>query len=238
MRLFLLICLCVIPQAVAASGFTYAGLPENAKQNLPLLGEYVARKWPEVRYPHFLPAQIEKETCITLKHSKCWTSRAELKTKREYGWGFGQFTIAYNADGTERFNAFKDVKRLDPELARWDFDKNRFDTRYNMLAFVVRNKHDYYSITGAADELTRHAFRLSAYNGGRGGLLKDRRLCGATSGCNPALWFGHVEKTSYKSRVAYKGYGKSFYQVNREYVSSIIYQRSPKYEKFFTEEHP
>lgn len=211
-------------------------LPPNAEKNLPILGAYLKLKWPDVSYPHFLPAQIEKETCITLRHSKCWTPHAELRTKREYGWGFGQFTIAYNADGSERFNAFKEVKRLDRDLAEWDFDTNRFDVRLNMLAFVVRNKHDYYSITGARDELNRHAFRLSAYNGGRGGLLKDRRLCKATKGCDQSVWFGHVENTSYKNKVAAKGYGKSWFDINREYVRTIVYQRSPKYEKFFTQD--
>lgn len=234
---WILLACCLLPYSASAQLSPSAAknsLPENALKNGPLLVEMLKEKWPSVTYPEFNFGQIEKETCITLKHSKCWTERAELKTTREYGFGFGQFTIAYNKDGRERFNAFKEVKRLDKDLQGWSFE-DRFDKRYNMMAFVVRSKHDYYSITGAADDLSRHAFRLSAYNGGRGGLLQDRRLCKATIGCDPSIWFGHVQHTSYKSRVAQKGYGKSWYQVNREYVSSIIYDRSPKYRRFFTD---
>lgn len=210
----------------------YAQVPPAATKNLPILAQHIRSKWPQYKFPHFIAAQIEQETCISLKSSKCWTSRAELKTKREYGFSFGQFTIAYNADGSERFNAFEDVKKLDRDLRGWDF-KDRYDENYGLMAVVVRDRSEHGYVTGAATELDQAAFAFSAYNGGRGSVLKDRRFCKTQPGCDPNRWFGNVEKYSYKPRTVTKGYGKSFFEINREYVSNILRVRSVKYADLF-----
>ncbi len=207
-------------------------LPPNAVKNLPLLKEAIAAKWPQYQFPHFIAAQIQQETCISLKHSKCWTSRAELKTSREWGVSYGQFTIAYNADGSERFNAFEDVKKLDKDLASWDFN-NRYDEKYGMLALVVRDRSEHAYATGAATLLDQAAFAFSAYNGGRGSVLRDRRFCKTQPGCDPNVWFGNVEKYSYKAKTAVKGYGKSFFEINREYVNNIENKIGPVYKPHF-----
>ena len=59
--------------------------------------------------------------------------------------------------------------------------------------------------------------------------MSDRRVCQATAGCDPGRWFGHVEKTSLKARAAIKGYGKSFFDINREYVVNVLQVRRSKY---------
>ncbi len=209
----------------------YAGLPPGAVQNLPLLASTVEAKWPNVPRPSTLAGQIEQETCISLTHSKCFTSRAELKTSREWGVSFGQFTIAYDAKGKERFNAFEDVKKLDRELAAWQFS-DRYNEKYGMMAFVVRMHSEFDWAKGAQDFTSQQAFALSGYNGGRGGVIQDRRLCAATKGCNPNVWYDNVEKTSYKSRIAPKGYGQSLYNINRGYVDNVQNKRSKKYVPF------
>lgn len=209
----------------------FAGLPPGAVQNLPLLASTVEAKWPNAPRPSTLAGQIEQETCISLTHSKCFTSRAELKTSREWGVSFGQFTIAYDAKGKERFNSFEDVKKLDRELAAWQFS-DRYNERYGMMAFVVRMRSEFDWVKGAQDFTSQQAFALSGYNGGRGGVLQDRRLCAATKGCNPNVWYDNVEKTSYKSRIAPKGYGQSFYSINRGYVDNVQNKRSKKYVPF------
>ena len=222
------------PKSVVVNDATvnvYAGLPPGAVQNLPLLASTVEAKWPNVPRPSTLAGQIEQETCISLTHSKCFTSRAELKTSREWGVSFGQFTIAYDAKGRERFNAFEDVKKLDRELAAWQFS-DRYNEKYGMMAFVVRMRSEFDWVKGAQDFTSQQAFALSGYNGGRGGVLQDRRLCVATKGCNPNVWYGNVEKTSYKSRVAPKGYGQSLYNINRGYVDNVQNKRSKKYIPF------
>jgi len=73
------------------------------------------------------------------------------------------------------------------------------------------------------------AFTFSAYNGGFGGVLKDRVLCSKTPGCDSSKWLGNVENTSFRSRTSVKGYGQSFFDINRGYVRNIMVVRSPKY---------
>lgn len=219
------------PPVIDSTVNVFAGLPPGAVQNLPLLASTIETKWPNVPRPSTLAGQIEQETCISLTHSKCFTSRAELKTSREWGVSFGQFTIAYDAKGKERFNAFEDVKKLDRELAAWQFT-DRYNEKYGMMAFVVRMRSEFDWVKGAQDFTSQQAFALSGYNGGRGGVLQDRRLCAATSGCNPNVWYENVEKTSYKSRIAPKGYGQGFYQINRSYVNNVQNKRSKKYVPF------
>ena len=86
----------------------------------------------------------------------------------------------------------------------------------------------YTQVKGVEDEDNRYYFALSAYNGGMGGVLKDRNLCKNTTGCNEDLWFGNVELTSFKSRTKVKGYGQSFYDINRGYVLNVP-KKSDKY---------
>lgn len=228
----------IVPPAPKTAADTtvnvFTGLPKAAVQNLPLLASTVEVKWPDVQKPSTLAGQIEQETCPSLTHSKCFTSRAELKTSREWGVSFGQFTIAYDKQGRERFNAFEDVKKLDRELEAWQFS-DRYNEKYGMMAFVVRMKSEFNWVKGAQDFTSHQAFALSGYNGGRGGVLQDRRLCAATKGCNPDVWYDNVEKTSYKSRVVPKGYGQSMYHTNRGYVDNVQNKRSKKYVPFMRE---
>jgi len=181
-----------------------------------------------------LAASVEKETCVSLKSKFCWNPHAELKTKIEYGFGLGMSTIAYNADGTVRFNVFEEEKKLDPSLGNWAW-ADRFDATKQLTAFVLKDKQGYDAIALSATPYDHVAFSKAAYNGGGGGLSSDRRLCQATPHCNPNIWFGNVELTSLKSRSAKKGYGQSAYDINRGYVREIVIIRRPKYDQYFQE---
>lgn len=228
--LLVLSCLVYTPIANSAS----STIPVNAVQQLPILVEVVEDKWADFPLPASFAALIEKESCITLRHSKCWTPYAELKTKREYGFGLGQITIAYDAKGKVRFNNFDESKRFDPELRNWKYS-DRYNPRYQMIALV---KHNYFNWQrlgrmNISSDWEQAAMMFSAYNGGLGGLLKDIRLCAATAGCDSSKWFDNVENTSSKAKVAASGYGKSFFQINREYVKEVLIIRRPKYEPYF-----
>lgn len=209
-----------------------AEVPPLAKQYAPRLAAAQASLWPDAPTPWFLGGQVEQETCITLKHSKCWNPRAELKTKRENGIGLGQFTRAYRADGSIRFDKISELARAHASLRGWTWE-SRYDADYQLKAIVEMDKAIYRRQRGAATTRDALAFSLSGYNGGEGGVLQDRRLCGNTQGCDSTRWFGHVERTSMKSRKASPGYGKSFFEINREYVQLILATRSPKYRPFF-----
>lgn len=202
-------------------------IPKLALVFLPLLLQVQIAVWPDAPMPSFLAAQIEQESCISLAHPKCWNPKAELKTAREYGFGFGQITKAYRADGSVRFDKFVELKNRHASLRSWSWD-DRFDPGMQMTALVEMDKAIYKRVD-AASPLDRLAMTLSAYNGGETGLIQDRSMCRLTPGCDPDRWFGHVERTSTKSRVKWQGYGKSAFEINREYPKNVLDIRRPKY---------
>lgn len=197
-------------------------LPPNAVQYMPVLVAEVKSHWPGVPVPYALAAQVEQETCSSLKSRKCWNPQAELKTAREYGFGLGQLTV------TSRFDNFKEAKKLHSSLADWKWE-NRYNPAYQLRTMVLMDKFAFNKISWASDDYERQAMSFAAYNGGLGGLLSDRTVCRATEGCDPTRWFGHIENTSKKSKAKYKGYGKSFFEINREYVVNIMTVRLTKY---------
>lgn len=200
-------------------------VPPNAIKYMPLLKQEQQRLWPDLRYPSILAAQVEQESCISLTHSRCWNPRAELKTARERGVGFGQITK------TARFDALAELRAQYPrELSAWSWNSpTLYDPTYQLRAMVLMDLRNYRVITGTADQNERVAMTLASYNGGLGGLMSDRNICLATTGCDQSRWFGHVEHTSRKSRVKANGYGKSFFEINREYPVNVMAIRRPKY---------
>ncbi len=209
-----------------------AQVPETSKQYLPMLVAAQRQVWPDAPMPEFMAAQIEKESCITLKHSKCWNPTAQLKTSREWGRGLGQITTAYNPDGSIRFDKQAELRARHASLREWTTERWA-DPRFQLLAIVEMNKGIFNRQRGAATVEDRLSFTLSAYNGGEGGLLQDRRLCANSTGCDQSRWFGHVEHHSMKQKVPKKGYGKSFFHINREYVRTILMERRFKYQQYF-----
>lgn len=207
-------------------------IPALAKIYLPILISVMSSHWAQAPTPHYVAGLIEQETCISLTHSKCWNPRAELKTSREYGYGLGQTTIAYRADGSVRFNKQEELRRAHASLREWTFER-RFDPQFQITAIVEMTHGIWRRTTPAATTDDHWAFVLSAYNGGESHVRQDRLLCRNTSGCDPDRWFGNVEAHSVKSRQLWRGYGRSPYQINRTHVANVIKVRSAKYEEFY-----
>lgn len=202
---------------LVVAGYSLATpLPPNAIPLLPVLKKEILQHWPGLNPRSTLGALVEQESCVSLKSKRCWSPRAELKTDREYGFGLGQITI------TKRFNVWEETKRMDPSLRDWQWD-DRYRADYQLRGIVIKNRNTYAQMSKLTPRrIDRLSFTFSAYNGGAGGLIKDRTLCSKTKGCDPTRWSGHVELTSFKSRTVVKGYGKSFYTINREYVKNIM----------------
>jgi len=96
----------------------------------------------------------------------------------------------------------------------------------------MRDNFTYYD--GKASEFEeQYAFADASYNGGIGGLDRERRICNLTKGCDPKKWFGHVENYCLKSKTALYGQ-RSACQINREHVIDVMKVRAPKYKKFMT----
>lgn len=228
-----LLLLVTTPLVCSIGSVSGAEIPPNAVQYLPLLVDEQRRQWPDHPDAATLAAQVEQETCISLKHKKCWSPTVTLQTSREYGFGFGQVTVAYNADGSERFNTWKDLRAKHAALRDWTWE-NRFDPRLQIRALVLYDHQIYRTFAKhAATPLDQLAFTYAGYNGGAAGTLKEIRLCAGKAGCDPRKWFGNVEHTSAKSRKPWQGYGKSAFDINREYVHSILYLRVEKYRPYF-----
>ncbi len=224
---FLGVCLvlCAVLMLMAISSPAHAEIPTNAKKYIPILKEEAATFWPASPLPSAMAAQVEQETCISIKYPECWSPLAELKTARERGVGLGQITR------TAHFDALAELKaRYPTELKEWSWNTAAlYDPHLQLRGLVLMDHHDYDVTLLAATEYDRLAFTLAAYNGGLGGVLSDRKLCGGTEDCDSTRWFNNVETTSMKARKAATGYGKSFFDVNREYVKNILIVRRPKY---------
>lgn len=204
-------------------------IPKAAFALLPLLWAEIAANWPTVPTRSAIPAQIEQETCPSLTSRQCWNPRAELKTSREYGFGLGQITV------TDRFNTFNEVRQAHRQaLAAWNWD-DRYDPRFQMRALVLMDRGLFTRFGFAADARERMAFTFAGYNGGAGGVLKDREVCRYTTGCDVGRWWGHVERTSTKSRAKWQGYGQSAFDINRTYVTNIMTVRRAKYAQLIGE---
>ncbi len=213
----------VLAALILASSARAAEIPPASVQYLPVLKTEQRTQWASMPAPYMLAGQIEQETCITLRHRSCWNPRAELKTDREYGFGLGQITV------TSRFDNFKTAKTLSPSLRDWSWD-SRFDAAKQLRVIVLMDLAEYRAATDARTNGDRLAFMFAAYNGGRGGLMRDRALCSGTPGCDPGQWFGHVEQHSWRAKVAATGYGQSFFAINRGYVANILNLRGPRYQ--------
>lgn len=202
---------------------------ETIKQELDL-------RFPNIPTYNYVPSLIEHESCISLKHKKCWNSASELKSAREQGVGLGQVTRAFRQDGSTRFDSLKGMRDKylsDLKEASWDNIKTRPDLQIRIIVLMLRD--DYKALYNVEDPIARLHMTDAAYNGGRGGLLKERRACGLAKECNPGIWFGHVEKYCLKSKKVLYGQ-RSACDINRHHVSDVFFAKLPKYKAFYFQE--
>jgi soluble lytic murein transglycosylase-like protein len=100
---------------------------------------------------------------------------------------------------------------------------NALDPQWSIRA-LVRYDYDLHQPISAVSDCDRWAFTLSAYNGGPGWIPRDRAMCSAHEGCDPAAWWGSVER--YSSRSA------SNKAQNRAYPQRILLDYQPAYRQW------
>lgn len=204
-----------------------AAVPEQSRQHLPTLALEVSHSWPNTPYPAYFGGLIEHETACTVSAKKCWNPRVQLKTQREQGVGLGQLTRAWRKDGSLRFDALAEMRVQHPALRELSWS-NIFDRPdLQLRAVVLKVRSDFSALAAVGDRVERLKFADSAYNGGLGGVMKERRACAMTAGCDPQRWHGHVERTCLKSKVPLYG-SRSACDINRHHVHDV-FARAPKY---------
>jgi hypothetical protein len=204
-------------------------VPAQALPLLPTLSAQARELAPAIP-AHYFGALIEHESgCPSLK-SMCWSPTARLKTQREEGAGLGQLTRAYRPDGTQRFDALAEARRLDPQglnELRWDTIYQRPDLQ--MRTMVLMTRQAWHRLTPLVPDTTARLHMTdAAYNGGTMGVINERRACALRTGCNPGAWFGHVALVCLKSTKPLYG-ARSACDINRHHVQDVTVVRMPKY---------
>ena len=185
-------------------------------------------------YPYF-SGLIEHESCISLTHSRCWSAKAELNTKwpngkqREQGIGFGQITRAYTEAGAIRLDVLNDLKKRFPsDLSELTWNNIRDKPALQMRAIMLLWIDNYKRLPNHISEFDRMAMSDSAYNGGYGFILKDRKTCGLKAGCDANLWFNNVETINNRgNKILYAN--RTANEINRHHVRDVLLTRMSKY---------
>ncbi|HBG06308.1 MAG: hypothetical protein A2075_12120 [Geobacteraceae bacterium GWC2_58_44] len=197
----------------------------KAKRYLPVLKTAIDKHWPAAPMRHYIAGQIEQE-------SAGWQERAEMKGKengklREYGFGLGQITIAYNKDGSERFNNFVAAQRL---FRDWKWE-DRFNVKYQLGYAVVTNRGNFRQVSRLMrDDDSRWRASLVAYNAGYGTVLQRRALA-IRSGVPADRWVGGLDQVAmgYEQKLLY---GRPLVKMRNEYPRIICDVRAPKYRRW------
>lgn len=203
-------------------------IPPQAEQHRATLRQELTSAWPDHPMRAAVPALAEHESCLSLRHSRCWNATSRLKSAREEGAGIGQLTRAWNTDGSLRFDALVEMRNRHPSLRELSWANVYSRPDLQLRALVLMNRDNYRALSTITNPAQRLAFADAAYNGGLGGVQKDRRACQIKSGCDPQQWFGHVDGTCTKSRVALYG-NRSACDINRFHVKDVLLIRAPKY---------
>jgi hypothetical protein len=188
---------------------------------IPALTQATNMYWPTIPRREFTAGVVEQESLMKID--------AHLRTSREHGCGIGQFTIAYNKDGSVRFDALEEAKKLDKSLAGWSWS-DCANLTYQANATVLSSKAGYRdceAIMANSDQALKCVG--AKHNGGAGSINNRIRKCRAVKGCDPKMWDGNLELHCPQSKTKVAGYGESFCETNSRYPGRV-FARMKKYE--------
>lgn len=142
-----------------------------------------------------ISGQIEQESS--------WKADA----KSAFAGGLAQFTPGTAADISKKY----------PELA----DNAPFEPSWALRAVNLYMRDLHKLEPSAASECHRFGFTMSAYNGGRGWVVKQKQVA-KKAGYDDRKWFGSVENFRVRAEWAHKE--------NKDYPRAILLKRQQKYE--------
>lgn len=192
---------------------------------LPIIKAETDKYFPNVPYRQVFAGQFEQESC-----PKCWDpkSTAKVPDKKnggylEIGIGLGQTTI------TKKYDNVKEWRKLDKSMAGWT-DKELYNPVFQIRGAILYDRLMFNSLKYIPDEKERLKFAISSYNKGLGNVIISRKKC--VGSCNPNVWFDNVETTCRGSAKVVQQYGRTFCDINIEYVRNIFQRRMDKYEPY------
>ena len=227
----LLIFLCFLSlSAFAQNVKTF--IPEKAHKYLPTLKTEVDTYFPEIETPEYFGGLAEQESCISLRHKKCWDPSSQLLTSREQGSGLFQITRAYRTDGSVRFDSLSDLRKAHMQELKelsWSNVVQRPDLQ--IRGMLLMTKDNYKGLYPVKVQIERLKMTDAAYNAGPGSVRKRRLQCGLTKGCDPQIWDHNVSTMKTLSEKPIYG-NRSPNFINLEHVEMIFHFRMDKYKPY------
>lgn len=212
-------------------------IPPQAMSLTPIFKSELQLHFPEIPAPWYTMALAEHESCQYLTHPRCMQPTSSFTTKwpdgskREQGAGLAMLTRAWMpGTGALRMDTLSGLKKTFPqELKDLTWENINQKPELQIRAMVLLLKSDYAGLKEVTGPMNRLYMADSAYNGGRRDVNSARRICGLTTGCNPQIWFGHVELHCVKSKKALYS-GRSACDINTHHVQDVVRNRMPKYQ--------
>lgn len=228
---FFLLALLISHSSFAVDQRTY--IPSKAFLYNQVIKNQIDVTFPKIPTYHYIPSLIEHESCIFLTHKRCWDPTSALRTSRETGIGLGQITKTFRADGSIRFDTLTDMSKaykLELKELSWDTIHLRPDLQIRTMTIMIRDNYNkLYTVT---DPIERLKMSDSAYNSGYGSVIKKRRVCSLTKGCDANRWTGHVGLQCLGNNAVI--YGKrSACDINKHHVDDVFNIKLPKYKTFY-----
>jgi len=185
---------------------------------LPTLSNVILSYWPTAPGRPIMAGKIEQESS--------WKEKATLKTSRELGRGLGQMTITYRADGSERFNIYRDAVKM-KVLKDWNWRDDPYNVKYQLTFSVLTDRSNFSTVRPyAVNDYQAWKMALVCYNAGQGRWL-SRRHNAKTKSLPADRWDDGLDQ-AYPAGEAKLLYGRPLYEAVNEYPR-VIFKRAEKY---------
>lgn len=192
---------------------------ERSKPFLPVLSDVIKTYWPTAPGRPVMAGKIEQESS--------WKEKATLKTSRELGRGLGQLTIAYRADGTERFNTYRNAVKMSA-LKAWDWQADPYNVRYQLTYSVLTDRSNFATTRPHCNnDYQAWKCALVCYNAGTGRWL-SRRSNAKAKGLSSDRWDDGLDG-AFSTGESKLLYGRPLYEAVNEYPT-VIFKRAWKYQ--------